>query len=139
MSPRNQESLKPFVILSASRAAWTQEANDHSTAALESQLAARDFQFVKVRGSYQGIEEDSFLVLCDPIADDYEFGMLLALAERYGQESILLVDNHRHAALYFLDYEQTEALPGTFQAIEPYEAASCASWTRRDNQYYTVK
>jgi hypothetical protein len=134
----NYSSLKPFVLISASRASWPCEANDDATESLRSQLAARDFDFVQVRGCYKGKEEDSFLVLCDPIADDYELGMLIGLANRHGQESILLVDAQRHATLFYLGSDP-EAIPGTFQAVSVTEARQCDAWTRRDNVYYIIK
>ena len=132
------EPLKPFVIISASRAAWSAEANADSTRQLASQLLARDFKITQVRGSYGGIEEDSFLVLCDPVTQDYEFGMLTQLAERYGQESLLLGDAFRNASLWYEADGRTVALPGKFQAVDSVTAHKLGNWTRREGQYYAV-
>lgn len=130
--------LEPFVLISASRATWPVTANAESTAALDSQLAARGFDYVPVRGSYKNIEEDSFLVLCDPIADAYELGMLMSLARRYGQESIMLVDGNRHAALLNIGTGNAEALPGIFKAVPAHEARKLDAWTRRGGVYYAM-
>jgi hypothetical protein len=132
------DPLKPFVLISASRAAWSAEANADSTRQLASQLLARDFEIAQVRGSYGGIEEDSFLVLCDPVTQDYEFGMLTQLAERYGQESILLVDAFRSASLWYEADGRTVALPGKFRAVDSVTAHKLHGWTRREGQYYAV-
>jgi hypothetical protein len=133
------DSLKPFVLISASRAAWSAEANADSTRQLASQLLARDFEIAQVRGSYGGTEEDSFLVLCDPQTEHYRFDMLKQLAKRYGQESILVVDAERSALLRFMDERvSAEPLPGKFQAVDSVTAHKLHGWTRREGQYYAV-
>ena len=122
----------PFLILSAERADLDPEVNAERTRQLFAQLAARRFAYVKVTGSYKGRTEASFLVLLDGGDGGYLFDMLLALARRYGQESVLSVDANRRATLHTLasGIGHTDTALGQWAPISAERAEHLDSWTR---------
>lgn len=129
----------PFTILSASRSELTAELNAERSDLLERQLAARDLSFKRVEGSYKGEREISFLVLTP---DDRAESLVLRLARRYGQESVLHVDANRYAALLFLhpdvggpDVSSVSGV-GFWRSAAQAEAESLEAYTRDGADYY---
>ena len=122
----------PFLILSAERADLDPEVNAERTRQLFAQLAARRFAYVKVTGSYKGRTEASFLVLLDGGDGGYPFDLLLSLARRYGQESVLSVDANRRATLHTLasGIGHTDTALGNGAPISAEHAEHLDSWTR---------
>ena len=122
----------PFLILSAERADLDPEINAGRTNTLRSQLAARDFAYTEVTGSYKGHTEASFFVLLDGGDGGYPFDTLIALARRYGQESVLSVDANRRATLHTLasGIGHTDTALGQWAPISAERAEHLDSWTR---------
>ena len=132
----------PFLILSAERADLDPEVNAERTSNLRAQLAARDLAYTEVTGSYKGHTEASFLVLLESGDGGYPFDLLLSLARRYGQESVLSVDANRRATLHTLasGIGHTDTALGQWAPISAERAEHLDSWTRdgRDNYWSTL-
>lgn len=128
---------EPFIILSAERPEYTVDGNAARSAALARQLAARDLDFMRVVGSYNGQQEQSFLVLA--AEDSPEEALVRSLARRYGQESVLSVCGSRIATLHYLKPKAKPVRLGNFHAITEAEAMARPAWTR-DNagQYWST-
>ena len=132
----------PFLILSAERAEFDHQVNAQRTSDLSAQLAARDFAFTKVTGSYKGHTKASFLVLLDGGDGGYPFDALLSLARSYGQESVLSVDANHRATLHTVvsGIGHTYTVLGRWAPISAERAEHLDSWTRdgRDNYWSTL-
>src|SRR5690606_29107474 len=112
------DDLPPqFVMVSAERAGLSPEENARRTEQLEQDLREAGFEPQRARGMYRGVPEASFLV---PIADATELAEVLQIGlEKYGQESVLVVDEERRARLEFLDDFPMEL--GRFNPVESVE------------------
>ena len=105
--------LKPIVILSACRGEYHHEDNvNHDTLIYE--IQSLGIACSGVLGVYQGKAEKS--VLCTISSSD-EITSLIALAERFNQESILMADEERDAVLYFLS-DKTHLYLGKLGSVD---------------------
>lgn len=83
----------PFMIVSAERSTMTAEINAQRTSELRGLLCANGnaLEFYQVTGSYQNVEEQSFLVPVTGL-DSYLAMQILRTAYRYGQDTVMYVD-----------------------------------------------
>ena len=133
LSPLKQAHGAPFALISAELAADPYGLNADATADLKRDLERAGLPFVSVLGSYQGAQEHSFAVILPGIV---AWHTVQALASRYDQQSVLLVNADRSAALHYMD-GRIEAL-GTWQAVDSVDGLD--SWTQdTSGQYYAVK
>jgi hypothetical protein len=130
-NPLGQNPGIPFSVLSAELSGRAD--NAARTADLKQWLRDKELQFVSAEGSYKGVKENSFVVLTRSVVDRLLVG---ALAQHYGQESILHVDAKRNAVLHFFDVCQDVDL-GTWQSVA--DVAGLDAWTLVDGQHYAVK
>jgi hypothetical protein len=119
--------LAPFCIVPAARPGLNAAQNKVRHDTLEGLLEVAEIPHKPVQGSYQGQLEDSFVVLTTPVA-------ALAIAQRFGQESILCVDGDRQAVLHYTglnpDAEPYAPQPiGRWRAIPKVLALQKSAWT----------
>jgi hypothetical protein len=132
----------PFVVISADRKEYTCELNANRRDMFEHQLNARELDYKRVEGFYQGETEVSYVVLIPEPGDEHN---ALRLARRYGQESALYVDANRHASLFLLnredggpDIREIVRVPGTWQELPAAQALTLEAFTRDGDRYYAV-
>lgn len=127
--------LEVFII-SAHRSTNTPEQNARLHAEMKGLLAKRyGHTFIKqVRGSWQGVEEDSFVVNGDA-------EHLTKLATSFGQDSILWLDTNRRAYLLHKDKPEHLDYLGRLVAVTEAVAKEQEGWTydKKSGQYYTIK
>lgn len=134
----------PFVIISADRPGFTPEVLAMRRDTFEHQLRARDLDFKRMLGMWEGVQEVSYLVL---IPHPYDEHSALRLARRYGQESALYVDANRHATVMALNAEDggpdvKESIGlGVWQETTPDLAVQQPAYTKdpENEQYYIVR
>ena len=132
-SPLSQAHGAPFAVLSAELAGDPLGVNAEATADLRHDLEGEHLQFVSVTGSYKGSRENGFVVLLSGVI---AWHTVLLLAVRYDQESVLLVNADRSAALHYTD-GRIEAI-GTWGPVA--SVAGLDAWTRDSTgQHYSVK
>jgi hypothetical protein len=105
---RNHHQI-PFLIFSADKG-LDPSADEASNRALESELISRGIKFNKVKGSWQGVKEDSVLVGIG------HKEAVIELGRKFNQDSILEVDGFRTARLYDLSDLSVVALGSWRQA-----------------------
>ena len=86
-------------------------------------------------GSYQGVEEQSHVILC---RDAFEYQFILSVASTFKQESILYLTEDRKAFLYFLESDRVEEL-GHLKKVSKEEAEASLAYTKRLGNYYICK
>jgi hypothetical protein len=120
----------PFVILSVERPDRLPETNAERTKDLDALIKDVPFAF-RTEGCYNGTHEASRLVMCD--FGDTIFTQLERIAHRYGQESMLYVDE-RGAASYIITADNENRYmrwpAGKWRALSPTESLQLKSWTR---------
>jgi hypothetical protein len=121
----------PFSVLSAELSGRAD--NAARTADLRHWLQDKELQFVSAEGSYKGVKENSFVVLTPSVIDRLLVG---ALAEHYGQESILHVEANRRATLHYFGVCQDVHI-GMWQPVA--SVAGLDAWTLVAGQHYAVK
>ena len=130
----------PFVISTSDRAIYDADLNAQRRDMLERQLAVRGLDFKRVEGSYNGTNETSYVVLTPRDGDEH---LCLALASRYGQESVLIVDANRYATLAYVSQfggHITGSKPvGFWRHVTRQEAEEAGSYTRDGDSYYTTR
>jgi hypothetical protein len=133
-------TFPPFVILSAERTGMHEEVNAWRTASLQHQLTHRDLSPLPVEGVYQGCAERSFLVFLPAVNQDYVLSMLIGLARRWGQESVLYVDSNRESCLLYSDGRPALEL-GRWQTVDAIDAKVEESYTYSPDQdaYYITR
>ena len=94
--------------------------------------------FKKVLGSYKGVLEKSYMVLAN---EDKALNDVLTLAQKFDQESVLIVDENRVATLQYLDsilnVNSSHKL-GRWTSIDALEAKNLDNWTLDGTNYYSV-
>jgi hypothetical protein len=105
----------PCVVFSAFKSNKSLDDNQADTIVACAELIRRDIPLKIVKGCYKGEQETSILV------NLVHFDVVLALAKRFGQESILVVDTERNAKLVFCKDESTQVLGKWAQAFPPYQ------------------
>ena len=131
--------MKSFVIVSAEKTTNTPAENDRQTMQLLDFLERTELEFTKVHGMYQGIREDSFLVILpdnENHARDHAIGLLWDEAERLKQESILLVQSDGRARLIFADESQ---YLGMWHNVSEVEAKAHGAYTQIGELFYVAK
>lgn len=130
----------PFMIMSADRAEYGADINAERRKLLVRQFEARGLSFKEVEGSYNGTKETSYVI---PVHSSGDESLVLTLARRYGQESVLSVDANRFATLLYLhsdmggpDVKAVEPV-GHWRALDASEPDP-ASYTRDGSQRYTT-
>jgi len=129
-NPLGQNPGTPFSVLSAELSGRAD--NAARTADLKQWLRDKELQFVSAEGSYKGVKENSFVVLTPSVIDRLLVG---ALAEHYGQESILHVEASRRATLHYFGVCQDMDL-GVWRPIA--DVSGMDAWTLVAGQYYSV-
>lgn len=90
-------------FMSAELEAYSDEVNADRHANLGAQLKARSLEPVEVKGCYKGRPERAYTIRHHPGQLMY----ITDLASRYGQESVLVVDQYLHAKLVFIGSDRT--------------------------------
>ena len=109
------KDTQAYIVLSAELAGCSDARNSERTQGLRNCLDALPCDYVEARGCYKGASEVSFVVNISTLRErqgsTYYGGLrdVLALADEYGQESVLLVF-YGQAALYYLSDDTCEAL-----------------------------
>ncbi|QGF20952.1 hypothetical protein MA13_gp08 [Pectobacterium phage MA13] len=119
-----------LVVMSACQSALADLKNDSNTAELN-RLLSYSYHYGPAMGCYKGKLEDSFVVQVD---DFREVGHLVELAERFKQESILLVDSRDKAFLYVLGTKEMRPLGPLYQTDRIPESAD--AFTLYNGLYY---
>ena len=133
---------KPFVIISAERPERGEAINADLTAQLLSQLEARSLYPKTVIGKYNGRSEVAYLVV---LPGNGRYGaalsLLVQLATRYGQDTVLYVDSNRQAALYApvsgWMLRHVKEL-GPWREIRRCEAERYGAFTLSDDRYFAA-
>lgn len=121
------EKLRPFVIL-----AFNQGDQDTSI------LNVHNLPFKPLIGSYKSQVESSYLVPLKSLDDD-RLELLIDLARRYDQESILIGDDLHECQLLYIKTGKIEYI-GKMIQIDESEALKLDNWTKTlNNEYYTTK
>lgn len=122
---------KRVVLMSAELSTLNQTQNNDRTAELERLMLEKGLKFGPATGSYKGTLEKSFVIDASedilPVVDE--------LARKFGQESVLVVDENQKATLIFSDGKK-EVL-GQMMAVDHENAGE--NWTLVNGQYFTVK
>jgi hypothetical protein len=117
-----------FIIFSVFRTEnsnMQNEVNLHKTKRL---LDYYNIDYTEVLGCYKGSTEQSLRV---PMA---ALGVIKAIAGKYNQESILLVDAENRVSLLFQNGETMDL--GRLQEISEAEAFNSEAWSLIGNKYY---
>jgi hypothetical protein len=117
-----------FIVFSVFRSennAMLNELNLHKTKKL---LSYHGIYYKEALGSYKGQKEQSLKV---PMA---ALSIVRSIANKYNQESILLVDSASQSSLMFANGELMDL--GLFRQINEAVALSSESWTMIDNKFY---
>ncbi len=130
-NPLGQVPGIPFSVLSAEL--LNNSHNAERTVRLRQELQETGLQFISVVGSYKGAQEKGFAVLTPTVVDRMT---VTALAEEYGQESILHVDAKRLAVLHYFASCQDVTI-GIWAPVT--DVAGLDAWTLAAGQYYAVK
>lgn len=128
---------KKCVIISAEDSTCSDNFNKRETDELESILKKRNASYKHLVGSYRGHREASFLVELD---DNFDLDSAKYYSHRFGQESILLLDEDRNASLHYLDDQWVDDRIGKLKAITNNEAIKLEAWSYcpLNNQFYGV-
>lgn len=126
---------KPFAILSAELKGA--DNNVFRSLELKTLLEESGLRFKPVQGCYKGILEDSFYVELDSQDD---INTVYTLANYFGQESFLLVNDQRTAILYSCS-DQNPTKLGKFTQVSEFIAKTEESYTYDivNNGYYICK
>lgn len=97
----------------------------------------KGFNYKDLIGCYKGIREDSIYI---EYKSARELCTIIKLAVDNKQESILEINEHREASLYFLSTAEKKHL-GTFVQVPKYEAIDQDAWTYdiENDAYYICK
>ena len=125
----------PFFILSAEVKFDSDAETKQRTKMLSRQLRNLGYAVAECRGSYDGEEETSILVIDETPGVPGCLNDVLRLAELYSQRSILAVDANRRAALVFTKDTERKSL-GWFQGCPKEIARGMSCWTERAGRYY---
>lgn len=128
----------PFAILSAYRTEYNEDANQDRHSDAMAHLYRYDP--MPAIGSYKGKTEQSIIV---PLGDDYAWSHVLRVAYRYGQESVLHVDEHGYAHLHTLHesipgHSKASEIIGIWCAVHEDVARHNDAWTIADGVYYVA-
>ena len=125
---------QPCIIFSAARGDVSMVKNSINTLHAEQHLKALNIPYSKLLGSYNGVEELSFLVTAEHL--DH----VMFLAKFYNQHSILLRDNENNASLFILDTSVLVKL-GKMVSVTVEEALANDSWSFHPklNKYFICK
>jgi hypothetical protein len=93
------------------------------------------YGFKKVLGSYKGQTESSYVVNA---SEDSALDLVLGLAKKFNQESVLIVDEERKATFKYVGSGETVKL-GQFVSVSAIEAQSLENWTLDGTNYYSVR
>lgn len=108
------------------------ELNTRQTQAKESQyLKDIGIRSVPVKGCYKGERNDAHVVVG---SHDY----IMFIARMFKQESVLAVDEHNGARLFYLDSDEIKFI-GIFEKVDESEALSQDAWTLIDKEYFICK
>lgn len=122
-----------LVVMSACQSALADDKNDRNTAELN-RLLKSSYKYGPATGCYKDKLEDSFVVQADDFRD---VGHLIELAERFKQESILLVDSRDKAFLYVLGTKEMRQLGPLYQVDRIPESADAFTFYN-GLYYYTI-
>ena len=128
---------KQAIILSAELSDQTDIQNKHQTDTLEARLKQKNASYKHLVGSYKGIREASFLI---EVNDNFNLFDAEALGCRFGQESVLVLDEDRNASLVTLNIKLDTVKIGKLKAITNKEAIKLEAWSYcpLNNQFYGV-
>lgn len=93
-----------IIILSACRSGCSEDENFHRTNALQQRLEAMRMlgdiaNYRRAVGVWKGEQEESFVILYDPIRHPLAATQLVHIARGYAQDGILMADADRNAQL----------------------------------------
>lgn len=130
-----REQRKAAIIFSVNQKDNPKVINDSVKELAVNCLTKNNVDFKEIIGSYKGTKEPSFCVNDNP--ENRE--IVLGLAKRHCQESILLIDSNLNASLLYTKDNSQEKL-GKFIAVNETEAKKQDSWTLdpERNQFWTT-
>lgn len=125
---------KPVVIFSVERGDVEYHQNKASCRVIEGQMTNKGIEFEKLVGSYNGIEETSYMVSYEHL--EYT----LSMAAWFSQHSILIRDNENNASLRLIDSTEIIKL-GKMINVSVEEALGNDSWSFHPklNKYFICK
>lgn len=126
---------RQFVIISAFNVADTALVNSAKSSDLAEDLRNYGFDFDVCAGMYHGFEEQSFRVFVENGVADPAMDTLLALANAYGQESILHVDSD---GLAYLCDASGDTYIGKWTLVSEREAVENRNYTHTGNGEYFI-
>lgn len=123
------------IFMSAELSTLSHEENTRRTALLMRDLFELTSRFMRVDGAYNGVKERSFMI------DDDAMSIYQALefASKYGQESILHVNDLGEGRLWFTGDEAPVTLDGKFQSLGEVPEVMPLNYTKIDNEIFTIK
>ena len=104
-------------IISACKANLERYINKDRTEALARDLEQAGFAAIPIVGRFEGVTEDSFLVVAPANTADTVHAELLLLAQWYDQDSILLIAENDRAAYFVNPNTNHHAHAGSFERI----------------------
>lgn len=77
---------KKYVVFSAYKSNKSRSENEHNDLMVSRELDELNIPWKPLKGKYEGVSEESFIVPFD------EFDFICDIAERYGQDNVLILD-----------------------------------------------
>jgi hypothetical protein len=124
-------NIKPRIVLFSLQTSETD--NKEFQPYVENLLS--EYGFKRLIGSYKGSLEQSYLVVA---SEDKALYLVLGLARKFNQESVLIVDEERKATLKYIGSGETVKL-GQFVSVSAIEAQGLENWTLDGTNYYSVR
>lgn len=141
--------MKPFVILSAFRAEFSQRINLIRHEDLSRALAALDHYAPKLTlGAYKECGREApaielgFRLTCEPDKFASLQALTLDLARKWGQEAFLAVDDKGQARLIYTAAQEAHTVPhidlGAWTAVPQAVTRKFDCWTHIGGEYYVT-
>lgn len=133
-----RKELPAFYVISAFQSGKDEESNRAAHGQLLEELRARGFDAKEVQGCYKGQKELAMLMLAN---DAHIHHVIMNLACRYGQESVLFVSQDRNGFLWFTDEKTPVEYLGTWQEIPSPFHLTRDAWTQdlKTGLFYVVE
>lgn len=111
--------FSPVIIFSVEKKEIPAEVNYSNSSAVKEQLEEQGVRFKQVLGNCDGHQETSFVVLDSPKTKQ----LVLSLAKKYNQDTVLFLDSSRYAAEYSVPNSSfTAGIPKKWLEISEQEA-----------------
>ena len=138
MKSSNKQPKQSIAIITAYKQGRTEAENEMATLALKTTLKADGYRYKEIEGHFNGNDEKGFTIGLDQNLESFALKRLDAIAEQYGQESFLYVNQERQGFLRFNDLN-IEKL-GNFVAVSEFEAkAGNYTFDPLTGAYFVIK